>query len=95
MTYGRALGAAFQIADDILDVESDAATLGKRAGKDARAEQGHPRKRRSGWRSARRELARLMDEAISAIDAAGIGAQGEMLARDRALCGDAQELRAL
>lgn len=33
--YGRALGAAFQIADDILDAESDAATLGKRAGKDA------------------------------------------------------------
>ncbi|HEY1886961.1 MAG TPA: polyprenyl synthetase family protein, partial [Roseiarcus sp.] len=27
--YGRAIGAAFQIADDILDVESDAATLGK------------------------------------------------------------------
>ena len=33
--YGRALGAAFQVADDILDAESDAATLGKRAGKDA------------------------------------------------------------
>ncbi len=33
--YGRALGAAFQVADDILDTESDAATLGKAAGKDA------------------------------------------------------------
>ena len=33
--YGRALGAAFQIADDILDAESDAMKLGKRAGKDA------------------------------------------------------------
>lgn len=33
--YGRALGAAFQIADDILDVEADAVALGKRAGKDA------------------------------------------------------------
>jgi farnesyl diphosphate synthase len=33
--YGRALGACFQVADDILDAESDAATLGKRAGKDA------------------------------------------------------------
>ena len=33
--YGRCVGAAFQIADDILDVESDAATLGKAAGKDA------------------------------------------------------------
>jgi farnesyl diphosphate synthase len=33
--YGRALGAAFQVADDILDVEADALALGKRAGKDA------------------------------------------------------------
>jgi len=27
--YGRALGEAFQIADDLLDVEGDAAALGK------------------------------------------------------------------
>ncbi len=33
--HGRALGAAFQVADDILDVEADEAALGKRAGKDA------------------------------------------------------------
>ncbi len=35
--YGRAIGQAFQIADDLLDLESDAATLGKAAGKDAAA----------------------------------------------------------
>ena len=35
--FGSVLGQAFQIADDILDVESDAATLGKAAGKDADA----------------------------------------------------------
>ena len=35
--YGRALGLAFQIKDDLLDVESDAATLGKTPGKDAAA----------------------------------------------------------
>jgi farnesyl diphosphate synthase len=35
--YARALGLAFQIADDILDVEGDAAKAGKRLGKDAAA----------------------------------------------------------
>ncbi len=33
--YADALGLAFQIADDILDVTGDAATVGKRTGKDA------------------------------------------------------------
>jgi farnesyl diphosphate synthase len=33
--YGEALGLAFQVVDDILDVTSDSATLGKTAGKDA------------------------------------------------------------
>jgi len=35
--YARALGLAFQIADDILDVEGDPAKAGKRLGKDAQA----------------------------------------------------------
>ena len=33
--YGRAIGLAFQVVDDILDVTADSVTLGKTAGKDA------------------------------------------------------------
>jgi farnesyl diphosphate synthase len=76
--YGRAIGAAFQIADDILDVESDAATLGKRAGKDA-GQNKATLVGSLGLEGAHRELDRLVDEAISAVDAAGVGARGDML----------------
>jgi farnesyl diphosphate synthase len=34
LDYGRALGAAFQLADDLLDVEGDAALVGKAVAKD-------------------------------------------------------------
>jgi farnesyl diphosphate synthase len=76
--YGRAIGAAFQIADDILDVESDAATLGKRAGKDAEQNKG-TLVGSLGLEGARRELDRLVDEAIASIGAAGVGAKGDLL----------------
>ncbi len=35
LDYGAAVGLAFQVVDDILDVTADSATLGKTAGKDA------------------------------------------------------------
>jgi farnesyl diphosphate synthase len=76
--YGRAIGTAFQIADDILDVESDAATLGKRTGKDAGQNKG-TLVGALGLEGARRELDRLVDEAISAVNATGVGAKGDIL----------------
>ncbi len=35
--YGSAVGEAFQIADDLLDIEGDPALVGKETGKDAAA----------------------------------------------------------
>ena len=76
--YGRAIGAAFQIADDLLDAEGDEAALGKRAGKDA-ARHKATLVGALGAEGARAELARLVGEAKAAVDAAGVGAAGEAL----------------
>jgi farnesyl diphosphate synthase len=59
--YGLALGLAFQIADDLLDVESDAASLGKATAKDA--ERGKATfVGLFGPEGARRLLAEALDE---------------------------------
>jgi farnesyl diphosphate synthase len=75
---GRAIGAAFQIADDILDAEGDAAALGKRAGKDA-ARNKPTLVAALGLEGARRELARLVDEAKAAAESSEVGAAGDVL----------------
>ena len=64
--YGVALGAAFQVADDILDTESDAATLGKAAGKDADRNKA-TLVAALGLDAAKRRRDALADEAIAAL----------------------------
>ena len=71
--YGAALGAAFQVADDILDAAGDSAALGKRAGKDA--ERGKATLvGLLGLDAAKSRRDALVDEAIAALDETGLGA---------------------
>jgi farnesyl diphosphate synthase len=64
--YGDALGAAFQLADDILDVEGDAALVGKATGKDTEAGKG-TLVSLFGIDTARVKLAELKAEALTAL----------------------------
>ena len=63
---GRHLGLAFQITDDILDATADTATLGKTAGKDARAGKTTYVKLH-GLDASRRLARRLTDDALTAV----------------------------
>ena len=69
-TYGRALGLAFQIADDVLDIEGDAAEVGKAVRKDAGAGKAtfvsH-----LGLAGAKRQAADLVDSAQDALSVYG------------------------
>ncbi len=76
--YGHALGAAFQVADDILDVEADEAVLGKRAGKDAGRNKA-TLVAALGLMAARERRDRLAAEAIAALDWFSPGADASML----------------
>jgi farnesyl diphosphate synthase len=71
--YGLALGAAFQIADDILDREASAEDMGKRTGKDL--ERGKATLvDMLGIEGARGECGRLVQVALAALDPFGPGA---------------------
>src|SRR5690625_3077420 len=64
--YASAIGLAFQVVDDILDVTSDTATLGKTAGKDA-ASQKPTYVSVLGMDASRELLQKLADDAREAL----------------------------
>ncbi len=68
--YGRALGQAFQIADDLLDLEGDASVMGKQVGKDAAAGKA-TLPALLGANAARGRLKSLVAEADQALDIFG------------------------
>jgi farnesyl diphosphate synthase len=77
--YGDALGLAFQVVDDILDVTQASETLGKTAGKDL----DHRRPTYVsvlGLEAARRHAEDLRRQALAALSRSGLGPAAGMLA---------------
>ncbi len=75
-TFGQKIGLAFQLADDLLDVTADAATMGKATGKDAaRGKATLVALKGPEW--AEERLAALTEEAISLL--APFGPRAAML----------------
>jgi farnesyl diphosphate synthase len=71
LSYGQALGVAFQVVDDILDVTADTAVLGKTAGKDA--DNDKPTYvSLLGLQGAQQEAARLAVQAQQALARSGL-----------------------
>ena len=82
--YGEKLGLAFQIQDDILDIEGDAQVLGKTTGKDAREEKStFPSL--LGLEECRRLADSLTEEAVRAIS--GMDGAGFLTGLARSLTG--------
>jgi farnesyl diphosphate synthase len=86
--FGAIIGEAFQIADDLLDVEGDAATVGKATGKDADAHKATA-VGILGVAQAKKKLFGLVDEAESTLvpfgaDAALLKAAARFVAERRA-----------
>ena len=79
--YGKAVGLAFQIVDDLLDVQGDETKLGKRVGKDSElGKWTYPRF--LGVDGSRRRARQLADEAVAALEP--LGPRGDRM-RDLAL----------
>lgn len=80
--YGRAIGLAFQIIDDLLDVQGDESKLGKRVNKDSElGKWTYPRF--LGIEGSRRKAHLLAEEAVSALHPLGNrGARLKALAWD-------------
>jgi geranylgeranyl diphosphate synthase, type II len=73
-TYGRCFGLAFQITDDLLDVEGDAAAAGKRVRKDAsRGKLTYPGL--LGVEESRRRVESFIEQAGEALRPIGIPAE--------------------
>ena len=69
--FGQALGLAFQVVDDILDVTADSATLGKTAGKDAAADKP-TYVSLMGLEAAQRHADALAAQALQALEETGL-----------------------
>ena len=69
--YGAAIGLAFQVVDDILDVTADSQTLGKTAGKDA-ANDKPTYVSLLGLDASRAYARQLHEEAVQALQASGL-----------------------
>lgn len=75
-TFARAIGLAFQVQDDLLDIEGDTQVTGKRQGSDAaRSKPTYPAL--MGVDSARRYLATLLDQCRDSL--AGFGPEADAL----------------
>jgi len=81
--FGEAMGLAFQVVDDILDVTADSATLGKTAGKDAAADKP-TYVALMGLEDAQRLADQLAAQATQALQDTGL--PPDRLAALRALC---------
>jgi farnesyl diphosphate synthase len=81
--YAAAIGLAFQVVDDILDVTADTATLGKTAGKDA-ADDKPTYVSLLGLDEARNLAEHLRQEAHTALDALASYGDGGLRLRELA-----------